>query len=157
MTPVVFIHPPTGEARGQRSTLIKQPDLVPTLAYLTGVPIPRNSLGIASKTDLIHKEDLTDVYAYNAFQMSKCAKKQSSGMVEPDLEDLLLSWGKGGPVKTSDLEMSLIRMVSSLEDNLVDYNVPAIVSGITIVLLVSKLNYNIVYSKVYGKLLLFNN
>ena len=134
MTPIVLVHPPMISRQRTRPVVIKQPDLVPTLSYLLGTPIPRNSLGVAIPNDLL-VDDLTNVYAYNSIQLSQCAKKQS-GYADDAYETLISSWRVGQAVDPADLEKSLAKMVFYLEDDLVDYYFPAIFGGIALVSLV---------------------
>ena len=52
-----------------------QQDLVPTLAYLTGVPIPRNNLGTLLENFIRPSDkvfiDETSAKYYNAYQLQK--------------------------------------------------------------------------------------
>ena len=85
-----------------KSLMIKQYDLVPTLAWLTGVPIPKNSLG-----SLIFKEPGDVSENYNKLQISKCV---------------------GGHGKIEDIEI----MVEKFEENQTEYSLPMMFSGIFI-------------------------
>ena len=69
LTPMIFISPKDLKLTS-KSLMIKQYDLVPTLAWLTGVPIPRNSLG-----SLIFKEPGDLCENYNKLQIAKCVGK----------------------------------------------------------------------------------
>jgi hypothetical protein len=90
-----------------KSLMIKQYDLVPTLAWLTGVPIPKNSLG-----SLIFKEPGDICENYNKLQISNCV---------------------GGHGKIEDIEI----MVEKFEENQTEYSLPMMFSGIFIALVSS--------------------
>jgi len=58
--------------------MIKQPDLVPTLSRLAGVPIPINNIGVVIKkianaflSNEIESSEKLITYFYNALQVSK--------------------------------------------------------------------------------------
>ena len=113
-TPLVFLTPL--ELKPKMKS-IKQFDLVPNLAYLTGVPIPCQSLGsLFLQTD-------AKMENYNRQQIAKVIKKSGE--------------------KLDDLEEE----ISAYEKKLVEYNVPMMILGIAISLSTCLLSYDPDYFK----------
>ena len=116
-TPLVFLTPLEVKPK-LRS--IKQYDFVPNLAYLTGVPIPCQSLGsLFLQTD-------AKMENYNRQQIAKVIKKSGE--------------------KLDDLE-HLQEEISAYEKKLVEYNVPMMILGIAISLTTCLLSYDPDYFK----------
>merc|ERR1719510_493101 len=86
----------------QKSKLIKQQDLVPTLAWLTGVPIPRGSLG----SPIFREINLE----YVGIQISKCV---SNDKFEATTQD--------------GIEKEIIQMVETYEEEFTEFNIPLMV------------------------------
>ena len=114
LTPMIFISSNNSSKLNQRSILIKQGDFVPTMAWLTGVPIPKNNLGYS-----MFKNIGANGFKYNAIQITKALKKDNF-----DLNDL------------NAMERDLFSILEKEENNLSKYNVPVMLLGIFISLMV---------------------
>ena len=108
--PMVFISKDMSKFE-QRAKLVKQGDLVPSLAWLTGVPIPKNSLGLGMF------KNSAKMMKYNAMQVAQALNK------EIDEE-------------SNDLELEIIAMLESEENVVTSYNLPVMLLGIVISILV---------------------
>ena len=114
LTPMIFISPEISTLV-QRSQFIKQVDLVPTLAWLTGVPIPKNSLGYS----MFENSGIR----YNVMQIGKALQRD---------------------VSTVD-EFELLSILEREEINISNYNVPVMLLGILISISVSYLSNLLVF------------
>ena len=115
LTPMIFISP---KKLNQKSILIKQGDFVPTMAWLTGVPIPKNNLGYS-----MFKNIGANGFKYNIFQITKALKKDNFDL-DYNLDDL------------NAMERDLFSILEKEENNLSNYNVPVMLLGIFISLMV---------------------
>jgi ethanolaminephosphotransferase len=120
MTPMIFLTHPDLDLGSPRFKEIKQTDLVPTLAWLTGVPIPRNNIGT-----MIFNDKNDDAVFYNALQVSRYVK-------DTELESML----KNATFYGSKVIVVLEQMIASVEENLTDYNMSALLIGIALIYLV---------------------
>ena len=112
---MIFISP---KKLNQKSILIKQGDFVPTMAWLTGVPIPKNNLGYS-----MFKNIGANGFKYNIFQITKALKKDDFDL-DYNLDDL------------NAMERDLFSILEKEENNLSNYNVPVMLLGIFISLMV---------------------
>ena len=111
MTPMVFLtHAELSLTK--KSVVCKQADLVPTLAWLTGVPIPRNNLG-----SILFHESGQDGLMYNAHQIAKC-----SGHAIHE-------------VQMENVQVKIQEMVEVMEETAAEYNLTFMLVGITLSLL----------------------
>lgn len=110
LTPMIFVTPL--ELGSPRKFMVKQIDLVPTLAWLTGVPIPKDSLG------MMMFQQSAESHAYNHEQIAQVVG--ANGQSNEDIETV----------------------IETYEENLTQYNLPLMITGALLALMSCVLSYD---------------
>ena len=134
-TPIIFISPIASTTGYRKVHPIKQQDLAPTLALLTGVRIPSTSIGVAIG-DVLSRfcgKDLAEKSRiYNGEQLAENLRSNLGEDVAKDegYQQFLISRSKGQKV-----DLAVEKMVSRLEESLAKFNMEWVVLGITLLVL----------------------
>ena len=134
-TPLVFLMPEKSAPKlempsSQPPQLVNQQDIAPTLAILTGVPIPRDSIGLPIKDILrIHGVNDEKAVGYSSHHIASLYKKTFKEGVSDDYDWFVKASIDGD---TQGMDMSSRRMASSLQDALLTYRMEFVVLALAV-------------------------